>query len=68
MITDLQKRLLAAQTEVGSIMKALVERNMALEAALEGMVNEFEKMTKYGSPLALAANENLQRAKRLLMR
>ena len=33
----------------------------AVEAALEGAKAEWEKMTRYGSPLARQANENFQR-------
>lgn len=39
---------------------------VTLRAALERMVAEFEKMTRYGSPMAKAANENLQFAKGVL--
>jgi len=44
-------------------MKAELAR---LQEALEGMVAEWEKMTRYGSPLAKAANENLIRARAAL--
>ena len=40
---------------------ALRAENARLREALEGMVAEWEKMTRYGSPLAKAANENLRR-------
>jgi hypothetical protein len=35
-------------------------------AALEGMVVEWDKMTRHGSPLAKQANENLRRARSVL--
>ena len=37
-----------------------------LVTGLEAMIAEWEKMTRYGSPLAKAANENLQRARAAL--
>jgi hypothetical protein len=38
----------------------------AMRAALQRMVAEWDKMTRYGSPLAKAANENLKFARATL--
>jgi len=43
--------------------RAEIER---LRAALEGMLMEWDKLTRYGSPMAKAANERVAAAHRAL--
>ena len=52
-------------TDTDLIAQLTRERN-ALREALQRMIAEFEKMTRYGSPLARAANENLTFARKAL--
>lgn len=42
---------------------SIPEREKQLADALRGMLAEWDKLTRYGSPLAKAANENVNRAK-----
>ena len=44
-------------------LRAEIER---LRAALEGMLMEWDKLTRYGSPMAKAANERVAAARRAL--
>jgi hypothetical protein len=37
-----------------------------LETALQGMLDEWEKLSRYGSPMAKAANERVNAARRAL--
>ena len=59
---ELIEHLLKARSENITLTAALEEARGALEA----MINEWEKMTRYGSPLAKQANENLARARTAL--
>jgi len=54
-ISMLARQFLRAREEIDAMMEAL-----------EAMVAEWDKMTRYGSPLAKAANENLKRARAVL--
>lgn len=56
--------ILACATEnpALTIQRAFVEREAELVGALEGMLAEWDKFTRYGSPMAKASNENVNRA------
>jgi len=43
-----------------------VNNHDALVAAVEGMLYEWDKFTRYGSPMAKAANERIHNARTLL--
>jgi hypothetical protein len=58
-IEDLLTRAADAISQLSADLEAARE-------ALAGMVAEWDKMTRYGSPLAKAANENLTRARAAL--
>jgi hypothetical protein len=47
---------------------ALRSRQAELLGALKGMLAEWEKFTRYGSPLAKASNENVARAQAAIKR
>jgi ribosome recycling factor len=50
--------------------RELIQRQAAeieqLKAALQGMLDEWEKLARYGSPMAKAANERVNAARRAL--
>ena len=48
---------------LANYLHAEIER---LRAALEGMLMEWDKLTRYGSPMAKAANERVAAARRAL--
>jgi hypothetical protein len=61
-VSDVWAALRDAQREI----KELKAEQREMREALEGMIAEWDKMTRYGSPLAKAANENLTRARAIL--
>jgi hypothetical protein len=42
------------------------EQNTKLRGAIEGLLTEWDRLTRYGSPMAKAANERVAAARRLL--
>lgn len=44
----------------------LTDENKRLREALEGLLMEWDKLTRYGSPMAKAANERVAAARELL--
>ena len=56
----------AVRTKRDARIAGLEAENERLLGGLQHMIVEFEKMTRYGSPLAKAANENLNCARALL--
>jgi hypothetical protein len=44
----------------------LLKLNKRLRNALEGMVQDWDKLSRYGSPMAKAANERVTEARKVL--
>jgi hypothetical protein len=51
--------------DVSALLEAEIEIE-ELRAALRGMLDEWEKLSRYGSPMAKAANERVNAARRAL--
>jgi chromosome segregation ATPase len=70
------KTLLAAKAEIERLrsdelntrlyVQSVEVKNNDLEAALRGMLDEWERLSRYGSPMAKAANERVNAARRAL--
>jgi hypothetical protein len=61
-----KKRVLATLETVAKQRDDARAEIAALREALEGMLHEWDKFTRYGSPMAKAANENVARARAAL--
>jgi len=57
---------MALTVDINSLRATIIAQQARIEAltgALEGMLAEWDKLTRYGSPLVKAANENVNRAR-----
>jgi predicted nuclease with TOPRIM domain len=59
-------RLRAEVEQLRSLIGDLNAERVGLRMALQGMVDEWDKLTRYGSPLAKVANERVSFARSLL--
>jgi hypothetical protein len=64
----MQFRALMADSKVGRdiVIDRLIEDRAKLREALEGMVLEWDRLTRYGSPMAKAANVRVAAARKAL--
>jgi hypothetical protein len=53
------------QQLIAELRRVTEQRDKAREA-LKGMLHEWDKFTRYGSPIAKASNENVNRARDVL--
>jgi hypothetical protein len=56
----------AREVVVQVIMPLLREHNKQLRDVIEGLLTEWDKLTRYGSPMAKAANERVAAARKML--
>jgi hypothetical protein len=48
------------------LMREMVGQKKLLRSAIEGLLMEWDKLTRYGSPMAKGANERVAAARKLL--
>jgi hypothetical protein len=61
-MTEMNRELIEARAEIARLTR---ERD-GMRAALEGLLSEWDKLTRYGSPMAKAANERVAFARAAL--